>query len=218
MNPRTNTPSQDARFWNKIAVKYSKQPVQDPNAFERKIAVTRGLMTERDRVLDIGCGTGSLAIRLAPFAHQVHGLDFSPEMIRIAREKAVTLGVPNVSFEVGSLDQSVPFEPGSLDGVTAYSLLHLVKDRSKTLQHIHHLLRPGGFFVSSTVCLAGSWVPYGCLLMAMRLFRQAPETVELFSARTLIDEIESAGFVDVSSPDVGARPEIAFIVARKAPG
>lgn len=218
MNALTHASCPDRRFWNKIAVKYSKQSLRDPNAFERKIAVTRGLMRPRDRVLDVGCGTGSLALRLAPFADHVSGLDFSAEMIRIAREKAVTLAVPNVSFELGSLDASVPFQPESLDGITAYSILHLVKSRSHTLEQIHRLLKPGGFFVSSTACLAGSWVPYGGLVTAMRLLGQAPETVEIFSAKTLLEEIQNAGFIEVCTPDVGASTEVAFIVARKAVG
>lgn len=209
------TRSPDARFWNKIAVKYSKQPVRDPNAFERKIAITRSLMRPSDRVLDVGCGTGSLAIRLAPFAEQVVGLDLSAEMVRIAREKTVTLAAPNVSFKIGTLDRVAPFEPASFDGITAYSLLHLVKDRRHTLAQVYELLRPGGFFVSSTACLAGSWIPFGGLLVAMRLLGQAPQTVEIFSAQTLLAETEAAGFVDIRTPDVGSSSEVAFIVARK---
>lgn len=214
-SPSALAHSPDARFWNKIAVKYSKQPIRDPNAFERKIAVTRLLMRPSDRVLDVGCGTGSLALRLAPFGDHISGLDLSAEMIRIAREKAVTLAVPNVSFEVGTLDRELPFEPASFDGITAYSLLHLVQDRPTTLAKIRELLRPGGFFVSSTACLASSWVPFGGLLVAMRLLGQAPQTVEIFSQETLLAEIEAAGFVDMQTPDVGGSSQVSFIVARK---
>lgn len=216
MNALTRAPNPDVRFWDKIAAKYSRQPIQDPNAFERKIAITRALMSPTDQILDVGCGTGSLALRFAPFAAHVHGLDFSREMIRIAREKAVTLGAPNVTFHVGTLDGDAPFEPESFDGITAYSLLHLVNDRRLVLEQIHHLLKPGGFFVSSTACLASSRILYGALLSVMRPLGKAPRTVEIFSQRTLIQEITAAGFIDVRSPDVGASKEVAFVVARKA--
>ena len=43
-----------ALFWNKLAEDYAQKPVEDPDAFERKIAITRAQMTPRDVVLDIG--------------------------------------------------------------------------------------------------------------------------------------------------------------------
>jgi arsenite methyltransferase len=205
----------DAAFWNRLADKYSRTPVADPAAFERKIAVTRSRMTPRDVVLDIGCGTGSLALILAASAAHVHGLDLSSEMIRIANGKAAAQDVGNVSFHVGPFDDTfTAFAPGSLDGICAYSLLHLVADRPAVLARIHRLLKPGGFFVSSTACLGESWVPYRPLLTVMRWLGKAP-MAKVISKRTVEDEIRGAGFVDVSQPDVGAKPTIAFVVATK---
>ena len=205
-------------FWNNIAEEYSRKPVDLPEAFERKIAITKSRMSPRDVVLDIGCGTGSLALRLAPSAAQVHGLDISKEMIRIANTKARDQGVDNVTFHVGAFDESfTEFAPGSLDCVCAYSLLHLVEDRADALTRIHRLLKPGGFFVSSTVCLGESWVPYRPLLTVMRWMGKAP-MVKILSKRTLLDEIHSAGFVDVQQPEVGANPRTAFVVATKPAG
>jgi hypothetical protein len=48
----------------------------------------------------------------------------------------------------------------------------------------------------------------------MRVLGKAP-AVEIFGKRALEDEIRNAGFVDVSQPDVGAEPTIAFVVASK---
>jgi arsenite methyltransferase len=205
----------DPAFWNNLAEKYARTPVKDPAAFERKIAITKARMAPRDVILDIGCGTGSLALLLAPSAARVHGLDLSSEMIRIANGKATAQNVGNVTFDVGPFDDTfTTFAPGSLDGVCAYSLLHLVADRPAALARIHRLLKPGGFFISSTVCLGESWVPYRPLLAVMRWFNKAP-MVKIISKRTLGDEIRGAGFVDVSQPDVGAEPTIAFVVATK---
>src|SRR5690606_41487095 len=104
MNALTDGRHRDVRFWDKYAAKYSRQPVADPNAFERKIAITRSLLRPTDHILDVGCGTGSLSLRLAPFVAHAYGLDYSRAMVDIAREKARTLGVPNASFEVGAAD------------------------------------------------------------------------------------------------------------------
>ncbi|MFT4705677.1 MAG: arsenite methyltransferase [Bradymonadia bacterium] len=207
-------PSVDATFWNKIAEKYSHRPVELPKAFERKIAITKDCMSADDIVLDIGCGTGSLALRLAETGAHVHGLDVSTEMVRIARAKpAPEHG--SVSFHVGPFDDSLEtVADGSLDGVCAYSLLHLVDDADAALRQIYRLLKPGGFFVSSTPCLGDSMVPYGAIIGVMRLLGKAP-MVKTMSRAALTEAIAEAGFVNVSSPDVGAKPATAFFVACK---
>jgi len=205
----------DARFWDGIADKYSRTPVANPDAFERKIAITRARMSPDAVVLDIGCGTGSLALRLAPHAKHVHGLDVSQEMTRIARGKAAAQGVDNVTFHTTAFDDGfTALEPGSLQGICAYSVLHLVEDRAAVLARIYELLEPGGFFVSSTTCLRESRVPFGPLLWVMRKLGKAPK-VERFERATLEDEIRRAGFVELQGPDVGAERIIAFLVAHK---
>lgn len=205
----------DDVFWNQIAEEYSKKPVDDPAAFEKKIEITKSRMRPDHVVLDIGCGTGSLALRLASSAAHVHGLDISSEMMRIARGKARNQSVKNVTFHTGAFDETfTALADGTLDGLCAYSILHLVEDRAATLAKIHRLLKPGGFFVSSTGCLGEEWLPYAPILTVARWLGKAPR-VSVISKKTLSREIESAGFVDLSQPDVGAKASIAFMVARK---
>ena len=55
-----------------------------------------------DRVLEIGCGTGSIAIRLAPHAGEWTATDFSPEMLRIARAKPAPKNLRFVLADAGS--------------------------------------------------------------------------------------------------------------------
>ncbi len=209
----------DAAFWNGLAEKYAAQPVGNPDAFERKIAITTGLMQPDHTLMEIGCGTGSLALRLAPHAAQIHGLDISDAMVGIARGKAEAAGVDNVTFHVGPFDRSFEaVEPGSVDGFCAYSILHLLDDREAALARAFELLKPGGFFVASTVCLGESWVPFRPLLAVMRWLGKAPRVVALISRAELRAEIEAAGFVDVEEPDVGAERSISFLVARKPGG
>ncbi|MCB9761625.1 MAG: class I SAM-dependent methyltransferase [Alphaproteobacteria bacterium] len=209
--------SADPAFWNNIAESYAAKPVDDPAAFDRKIAIMKSHMRPDHVVLDVGCGTGSLALRLADTGAQLHGLDISPEMIRIARGKAEAQGVDNVTFHVGPFDDSFTVFPDeSLDGVCACSILHLVEDRDDALARIHRLLKPGGFFISSNVCLGGSWVPYGPVLAVMRWLGKAP-MVKRVSRETAVAEAEAAGFVDVALPDVGAKETVVFMVAWKPP-
>lgn len=51
----------DTAFWNELAERYAAKPVELSEAFERKIEITKSHMRPHDVVLDVGCGTGSLA-------------------------------------------------------------------------------------------------------------------------------------------------------------
>lgn len=205
--------STNGQFWDGVAEKYAAQPVGDQAAFERKQAFHIGKLEPDHEILEVGCGTGSLALILAPHVAQVHGLDISAEMIRIANEKKAAQGVDNVTFHQGTLEDA-PFSPGQLDCVSAYSLLHLVDDMPATLARIYALLKPGGHFISSTVCLGRSWVPYGLILPVMRWVGKAPN-VSIFDRAHVVAAIREAGFVDVEEVDVGAKPVVAYVYARK---
>ena len=54
-----------ADFWDRIAPKYSRQPIADPESYARKLAATQALMQPDMAVLELGCGTGSTALEHA---------------------------------------------------------------------------------------------------------------------------------------------------------
>ena len=207
--------STKAGFWNRAAARYARKPVANPEAFERKIALTRALIAPRGRLLDIGCGTGSLALRLAPDAAEVHGLDVSEEMIRIAREKARAAGIDSLRFHVGPFDARFDaIAEQSLDLVCAFSLLHLLRDRQAALRQMHALLRPGGHLISSTPCLAESRLPLRPLIACMRWLGLAPP-VAFFDRATLMRDIAEAGFTAITPHEVGNGRMVAFVIARR---
>ncbi len=203
----------DVTFWDDIAQSYAEKPVELPEAFEDKIRHTIAKMEPDHTVLDIGCGTGSLALRLAPSGGHIHGLDVSSQMIRIAREKASE--VENVTFHVGAFDPSFDVFPArSLDGICAYSLLHLVTDGAAALARMYEALRPGGFLVTSTPCLGESWVPYRPIITVMRWAGKAPR-VEVVTKAWVRQAVRDAGFVDLEEPEVGAKATTTFLMARR---
>ncbi len=202
-----------ARFWDKRADGYAKSPIKDMESYERTLERARAHLCERDVALELGCGTGTTALRLAPSVRRLVATDLSTRMIEIAREKAAADRVEHVRFERATVFDDA-LEPGSFDVVLAFNLLHLLDDLPGALRRIHELLKPGGTFVSKTVCLAEQSRLWSLLLAVIRPLGIAP------SVRCLkIDELEgivtSAGFEIVEADCLPASPPSRFIVARR---
>lgn len=204
----------DVQFWDGIAERYSRKPIENVPAYERKLKITRTYLEPGHIIADIGCGTGSLALELAPSVGHVHAVDLSSEMLDIARRKAAKGATGNLTFHQSVLPQLPELEPGSLDGVCAYNILHLVEGRRDLLARVFQLLKPGGFLVSSTVCLGESRMPYGLLLAVMRWLRKAP-SVQILTKQAVVDELCQAGFGNAKAFDVGAKATTLFLVATK---
>jgi len=211
VNVFTTTPATEG-FWDRLADRYAAKPVPDQAVYERKLDITRELLTPESRVLEIGCGTGSTAIALAPHAAHILASDISSRMIAIASEKAAAAGVTNVDFQQLPVDP-LPADDASLDAVLAHSLLHLLDDWRGTLAAAHRALKPGGVMVMSTMCMNdGFWfmrpiVPLG------RMLGLLPE-LSFFSRATLERGIEETGFTLEQAWLPGPRRGI-FHVARK---
>ncbi|ASW55427.1 class I SAM-dependent methyltransferase [Plantactinospora sp. KBS50] len=100
---------------------------------------------ERDRVLDVGCGTGQLtrlAAAAAPHGHAV-GVDLSAPMLAVARSRAAADGLANVTFERGDA-QVHPFPPGGFDAALSRFGIMFFADPVAAFGNIHTALRPGG--------------------------------------------------------------------------
>jgi SAM-dependent methyltransferase len=101
------------------------------------------------RIADLGCGTGTLALLLAAEGYAVDGVDFSPEMIRLARNKPP---VGQVTFTEADADDP-PLEPGGYDVVLCRHVLWAMPDPAATLQRWIGLLGRDG----RLVLVEGSW-------------------------------------------------------------
>lgn len=110
-----------------------------------------------DTVLDLGSGAGNdafVARAETGATGKVIGVDFTPTMIRRARENAEKLNFHNVEFRQGDIED-LPVSDQSVDVVVSNCVLNLVPDKPKVFAEIMRVLRPGAHFSISDVVLLG---------------------------------------------------------------
>ena len=202
----------NAKFWDRIAARYSRKPVADEAAYKKKLQVTREYFRPDMEVLEVGCGTGSTAIVHAQYVKHIHGTDLSSKMIEIAQGKAAAAGVQNVTFETLAID-AIPKPDQSLDAVLALSVLHLLEDKEAVIARVHRMLRPGGIFVSSTACLGDTMKWFRFIEPIGRRLGLIP-MVRIFSAAELVASLTDAGF-EIDYQWQPGKGKAVFIVAIK---
>jgi ubiquinone/menaquinone biosynthesis C-methylase UbiE len=203
----------DEKFWNRIALRYSKQPLSDEESYQKELVKTREYFRPDTEVLEIGCGTGSTAILHAAYVKHILATDLSSKMIEIAQAKIDANGIKNITLEKSAIDE-LHVDDGSVDVVLGLSILHLVEDKEAVIKSVFRMLRPGGVFVTRTVCLedtAMRLLKY--ILPVGKLFGLMP-MVNFFTVKQLVDAIIDAGFVIDYQWDQGKNKPL-FIVAKR---
>lgn len=182
----------DARFWDRAARKYAKSPIADQAGYARTLDRTRSLLRPRDSVLELGCGTGTTALRLAGAVQDYLATDISAEMIAIAGAKHAAAPVPALAFRFTTAE-ALASDAVRFNEVLGFNYLHMVRDLPGTLRDIHTLLAPEGLFISKTPCVGDMNPLIRLALPAMRAIGKAPH-VGVFRAEELSRHISAAGF------------------------
>jgi len=219
MQPLINSEEhRQARFWSHIARKYARGPIADMPGYERTVRRVQGLLVPHHEVLEIGCGTGSTALLVAPGVRRLVATDLSVEMIAIAREKQeAAQALPQLEFRVADAEAPWNGQP-MYDAVLAFNVLHLMSDLPQALGSVVDAIKPGGLFVSKTPCVAemNALIPL-LALPVMRALGKVPPVL-CFNAAQLQTAMKELGLDIVSVERHGSKKSRdirVFIVARK---
>ncbi len=200
-----------AAFWDKIAPKYAKRPVDDVPAYEETLDRTRSFLHQNDRILEIGCGTGSTALLLSPSVQHVTATDISPQMIAIAQDKLAD-GPDNITFQQATALS--PLAGAPYDAICGFNILHLLGDLPRVLAHLKSSVKPGGFVITKTPCLGEMNIGLRVIVRLMQLVGKAPY-VNSFTIKELEAAFKKAGFDLVETGHFTTHTSNRFIVARR---
>src|SRR5574343_285144 len=126
--PDPATLRQSARFWDKMARKYAAHSIADEAGYEASLRRTSELLAESDQVLEIGCGTGTTALRLAQRVRRLHATDVSAQMVAIPHEKLPATPIAHLDFAFLYAAGAVRYAPHAYDVGLACNVLHLLPD------------------------------------------------------------------------------------------
>lgn len=151
---------------------------------------------EGDIVIDLGSGAGNdafIARRLVGEKGKVMGVDFTEAMIARARDNAEKLGLNNVEFRLGDIDD-MPVTSNYADVIVSNCVLNLVPNKYKVISEIFRVLKPGGHFSISDIVLEG------------QLPDKWKEVAELYAGcvsgaiqkEVYLEIIEAAGFKNIT--------------------
>lgn len=139
--------------WDAEAASFDEEPdhgLRDPEVRRAWAGRLRGWLPGRaGDVLDLGCGTGSLSLLASEQGHRVTGVDLSPAMVTLAREK---LAGRDALFLVDDA-AAPPVGEQRFDAVLVRHVLWALPDPGRALRHWCGLLRPGG----RLVLVEGMW-------------------------------------------------------------
>ncbi len=142
-----------AQMFSKIAARYDLLnrvlSLGLDRGWRRKVARETGAIDCR-RILDVCTGTGDMASELCTFWKGkvfVEGIDFSHELIEIARKKSKKSGLDDkITFREGNAE-SLPYRDEQFDAVTITFGLRNINNRGRALKEFYRVTRPGGCFV-----------------------------------------------------------------------
>lgn len=154
------------------------------------------MIQEGDTVVDLGSGAGNdcfVARHEAGPTGKVIGVDFTPEMINLARKNAAVNGFNNVEFRQGDIE-NMPVIAETVDVVVSNCVLNLLPTKDKIFHEIHRVLKPGGHFSISDIVLEGD-LPTE-LTQAAEMYAGCVSGAIQRSA--YLSRIEEAGFTGVT--------------------
>ena len=201
------------KLWDLLSYNYDRGANKSDQSENKPLENIKKYLNVNDVVLDYGCATGTMAIDIANKVGEVHGIDISSKMVETAERKAAERKIANTHFAQATIFDE-RFNKESFNAVLALSVLHLLKDTQRVMQRINELLKPGGFFISTTPCLGEKRSFLSILLLLLSKIRVLPY-IRFFKVSELEDSIANGNIQIVETEYLDHNPAFYYVVAKK---
>lgn len=197
------------RAYDKWAATYDSDP--NPHTLLEHSWVVRAVAAHRgDVILDAACGTGRYAEEFLSKTRHVTGLDFSREMLALAKRKC-----PQARFIRGDITRNLPFAANRFDKINCAQTLKHIRRLGPVLKEFHRILKPGGTFTFSVTHPDMNWEGYeGEVRPSFVLAAESDIHHHRFC--DYLEAIESAGFRIAAIKQVPVSEKIRHLLTKKS--
>lgn len=198
-------------FWERMAPNYDRHVRRLGKSQERVIHRLREQLREAQRILDVGTGTGNIALALAEVVPVVDAVDPSPLMLEVASSKAEAMNIQNVRFSLQGA-YNLDFPDKTFDAVVLSHVLHIIERPAVALAEARRVLKKGGLMIAPTYCHGQNLLARSLSFLSRKLLKQP--VYHMFTSQNLTELVRSNGYEPLGCELIPDKIPVAFVVAR----
>jgi ubiquinone/menaquinone biosynthesis C-methylase UbiE len=207
-----NVDGENKKFWDRIAKRYDRITLTLTKDYPALIQRIVNDVDGEENVLEVGTGTGLIAMELAGNVRMIEAIDLSSRMIEVAREKASKDNIGNILFSVQSA-YSLEFENNKFDAVVCSNALHCMDYPEKALSEIRRVIKNYGIFISPTFCHGVNW---RSRLISGMMSLTGFKSYSKFTVEDFCQLLTSSGFEIIKKDISNDFIPLAYVISRPA--
>ncbi len=170
----------------------SKIPIHPKHLISKEKLFYRKFLNKNMLVLDLGCGSGQHALKIAPFVKKIIGIDKDLKNLKIANESALQGKIKNVEFKKGNLEKKIDFPTHVFDLAILFDVLEHIVNRQKLLKEVRRVIKKKGKIIVVIPNIDTNWKK---LQRKYNIFSYSdPDHKIEYTKKTIRQELEKAGF------------------------
>jgi ubiquinone/menaquinone biosynthesis C-methylase UbiE len=201
----------DIQYWNKKASTYDNHLKESQTAYKKIIEFLKEDLTNNMFLLDIGTGTGEIPLQIYNYVKKIDAIDFSQEMINLARDKADKLNISNINFIVCDINE-LSYDDNTFDSILISNVLHIADEPQKLLIKLKRLIKTNGIIIAPTFLHNQNIFTK---IISYILKRKGHPIKSKFDRKTIVSLFEENNFRIIKNIYIKNIMPISYVVASK---